>query len=277
MEAVQQAAFETAGLKVAIERWERKPHQLAEAIATLKGRGYLGALIATPHKEKVGALLSSLSEDARNSGAVSVVVKDGARLRGYNSEVDGVRAGITSILPKVQGKWPRHAIVLGAGGGARAVVSVLMGSGFQRIAVFNRHLHRAEALVAHFAKSARHMDLRAMPWHETIIGSELAKAGLLVNTTAIGIEEGESPIPGDLLLAGLFVLDLVLDHEATPLMAQATAQGGTVANGQASFLRASAETFRLLTGKEAPTDAMRQALATELGLPEEGIAAVVGD
>jgi Shikimate 5-dehydrogenase len=208
---------------------------------------------------------------------VSVVVRDGARTRGYNSEVDGVRAGITSILPKVQGKWPRQAIVLGAGGGARAVVSVLIGSGFQRIAVFNRHLHRAEALVAHFAKSARHLDLRAMPWHETIIGSELAKAGLLVNTTAIGIEESESPIPGDLLRAGLFVLDLVLDHEATPLMEQATAQGGTVANGQASFLRASAETFKLLTGKEPPTDAMRQALATELGLPEEGIAAVVGD
>ena len=277
VEAVQQAAFEAAGLKVAIEHWERKPHQLAEAITALKGRGYLGGLIAAPHKEKVATLLGSLSDDARTSGAVSVVVHEGARLRGYNSEVDGVRAGIVAVLPRVQGKWPRQAIVLGAGGGARAVVAVLIGSGFQRIAVFNRHLHRAEALVAHFARSARHMDLRAMPWHETIIGAELAKAGLLVNTTAIGIKEKESPIPGELLRSGLYVLDLVLDHEATPLMVAASAQDGTVANGQASFLRASAETFRLLTGKEAPVDAMRQALATALGLPEEGIAPVVGD
>ncbi len=277
VEAVQRAAFEAAGISVEIERWERKPHQLAEAIAALKGRGYLGALIAAPHKEKVTGLVSGLSDDAKYSGAASVVVKDGTRLRGYNTDVDGVRAGLAAILPKVQGKWPRQAIVLGAGGGARAVVSVLLGSGFQRIAVFNRHLHRAEALVSHFTRSARHMELRARPWHETIIEAELARSGLLVNTTAIGIEEGSNPISPDALPPDLYVLDLVLHHVTTPLMEQAKELGGSVANGQLSFLRASAETFNLLTGKEAPHDVMRQALAAELGMPEEGIPAVVGD
>ncbi|HET8570704.1 MAG TPA: hypothetical protein VFN14_02310 [Candidatus Limnocylindria bacterium] len=277
VEAVQRAAFAAANVEIEIERWDRKPHQLADAITALKGGDYVGALIAAPHKEKVSTLVGTLSDDAKQSGAVSVVVKDGQRLRGYNADVDGVRAGLVAILPKVQGKWPRQAVVLGAGGGARAVVSVLIGSGFQRIAVFNRHLHRAEGLVGHFARSARHMDLRAMPWHETIIEAELSRAGLLVNTTAIGIGADENPIEADALPSDLHVLDLVLDHAVTPLMRQAKERGGTVSNGQLSFLRASAETFRLLTGQEAPESVMRETLATELGMPTEGVAVVVGD
>jgi shikimate dehydrogenase len=276
VEAVQRAAFEAAGLPIAIERWERRPHQLAASIEALRDDAFAGALIAAPHKERAAGMTNALSEDARVSGASNVIVREGARLRGHNTDVDGVRAGLASILPRVQGKWPRQAVVLGAGGGARAVVAVLIGSGFQRIAVFNRHLHKAEAVVAHFARSARHMELRALPWHETFLEVELARAKLLVNASGIGVEEGASPIPAGLLGTGLFVLDLVLNHASTPLMRDAQAHGGTVANGHPSFLAASAETFRLLTGQEAPADVMRAALAVELGLPEEGIA-VVGD
>jgi shikimate dehydrogenase len=275
-EAVQRAAIEASGLDIVVERWDRKPHLLPEAIAELKQDDVIGALVTAPHKEKVVPLVGSLSDDARQSGAVNVIVKDGARLRGHNTDVDGVRAGLTAVLPKVQGKWPKHAVVLGAGGGARAVVSVLIGSGFQRVAVFNRHLHRAEALVAHFARSSRHMELRAVPWHEAIIETELSRAGLLVNTTVIGVEEGQSPIPSDALPADLYLLDLVLDRTSTPLMADVKTHGGTAANGQASFLRASAVTFRLLTGQEAPANVMSQALVADLGLPDEGVA-VVGD
>jgi shikimate dehydrogenase len=217
-----------------------------------------------------------LSDDAKVSGAANVVVRDGARLRGHNTDVDGVRAGLTALLPKVQTKWPRQALVLGAGGGARAVVAVLIGSGFQRIAVFNRHLHKAEAVVAHFARAARGLELRALPWHETFLEVELGKAKLVVNASGIGVDEGTSALPAEMLGAGVFVLDLVLNHATTPLMRDAEARGGTVANGQASFLAASAGTFRLLTGRDAPADVMRSALAVELGLPEEGIA-VVGD
>jgi shikimate dehydrogenase len=276
VEAVQRAAFEAAGLPIAIERWERRPHQLAAAIEALRDDTFAGALIAAPHKERAAGLVNALSEDARASGAANLIVREGVRLRGHNTDVDGVRAGLAAMLPKVAGKWPRQAVVLGAGGGARAVVAVLIGSGFQRVAVFNRHLHKAEAVAVHFARSARHMELRALPWHETFLEVELAKAKLLVNASGIGVEEGTSPLPPELLGAGLFVLDLVLNHASTPLMRDGQARGGTVANGQASFLAASAETFRLLTGQAAPADVMRAALAVELGLPEEGTA-VVGD
>jgi shikimate dehydrogenase len=275
-EAVQRAAIEAAQLPLAIERWERKPHQLPDAIAELHNEGFAGALIAAPHKERAAALVSALSDDAHLTGAVNLIRRDGLRLRGHNTDVDGVRAGLTAILPPAQAVWPRSAVVLGAGGGARAVVAVLIGAGFQRVSLFNRHLHRAEAVVAHFARAARHMELRARPWHETIIEAELAKAQLLVNASGIGVEEGASPIPAELLHDDLYVLDLVLNHAVTPLMSEAKTRGGTVANGQGSFLASSAATFLLLTGREAPADVMRAALADELGLPEEGIA-VVGD
>jgi shikimate dehydrogenase len=276
VEAVQRAAFEASGLPIAIERWERRPHQLPDAIESLRDEGFAGALIAAPHKERTASLADLLSDDAKVSGAANVVVRDGARLRGHNTDVDGVRAGLAALLPKEQAKWPRQAVVLGAGGGARAVVAVLIGSGFQRIAVFNRHLHKAEAVVAHFARAAKGLELRALPWHETFLEVELGRAKLLVNASGIGVEERTSAVPAEMLGSGVFVLDLVLNHASTPLMVDAQARGGTVANGQASFLSASAETFQVLTGQDPPLEVMRSALAAELGLPEEGIA-VVGD
>jgi shikimate dehydrogenase len=282
-EAVQQAALAAAGLPIRIERWDRKPHQLAAAIDELRSDEFAGALIAQPHKEKAAGLVPSLSDDARHAGAVNVVVQDGGRLRGHNTDVDGLRAGIEALLADANGAWPRHAVVLGAGGGARAAVSVLIAGEMQRIAVFNRHLYRAESLVAHFARGARTIDLRAMPWHETILEAELSKAALLVNASGIGVEEGDEAIPAALLPERLFLLDLVLDRPSTPLMAEVQGRSGAAANGQASFLASSAATFRLLTGQAAAVEVMRSALAEALAeasaeaLGEPQGAALVGD
>ena len=118
VEAVQRAAFEASAVEIEIEPWERKPHQLPDAIEALRDSAFAGALIASPHKERTATLTDLLSDDAKVSGAANVVVRDGVRLRGHNTDVDGVRAGLTALLPKVQAKWPRQALVLGAGGGA---------------------------------------------------------------------------------------------------------------------------------------------------------------
>jgi shikimate dehydrogenase len=277
LEGVLRAALQAVAAEIEIERWERRPHQLADALKEVKrDPEFAGALVASPHKEKAPPLSDALSDDARLSGAVNVFVRADGRLRGHNTDMDGIRAGLDAILPSVKGKWPRNAVVLGAGGGARAVVAVLIASGFQHVAVLNRHLHRAEALVSHFSRSARHMELRARPWHDAIIEAELARAELLINASGIGVVEGESPIPPELLPPDRYVLDLVLAPGATPLMDQAKAEGGTVANGQVAFLAATARTVRLLTGSEPPADALRTALATELGVPEDGLP-VVGD
>jgi shikimate dehydrogenase len=277
LEGVLATALREADSPIQIERWERRPHQLADALDEVRSDDdFAGALIAAPHKEKAPPLSDWLSDDARVSGAVNVFARAEGRLRGYNSDADGVRAGLTSILPRVKGKWPRNAVVLGAGGGARAVVAVLIGAGFQHVSVFNRHLHRAEALVKHFARGAAHMELRARPWHDAIIEVELGRAELIVNASGIGAAEGESPIPTELLPPERYVLDLVLNRTETPLMAQAKAHGGTVANGQGAFLASTVATAKLFTGSAPAMATLRAALATELGLPEDTLA-VVGD
>jgi len=277
LEGVLRAGLSEVGAGLEIERWERRPHQLAAALAEVRAsEDFAGAIIASPHKEKAPPLSDALSDDARISGAVNVFVRVDGRLRGHNTDADGIRAGLGAILPRVKGKWPRNAVVLGAGGGARAVVAVLIGSSFQHVAVLNRHLHKAEALVAHFSRTARHMELRARPWHDAIIEAELSRADLLINASGIGVEEHESPIPAELLPPDRYVLDLVLNHATTPLMADAKERGGTVTNGQAALLAGCTETIRLLTGSAPSADALRTALAAELGVPEESVA-VVGD
>jgi shikimate dehydrogenase len=173
--------------------------------------------------------------------------------------VPGFRKALEALVGRQ--KMPKQAVVLGAGGGARAAVHVLITSGFQHVVVFNRHLHRAEALVRHFAKGAAHMELRAKPWHESVLESELAKTKVLVNASSVGRNPDESPIPAELLPPDLLVLDLLYVPRETRLIRDAAAAGaaGTL-NGDLMLLTQSAAAFQLWTGREAPVELLRERL-----------------
>jgi hypothetical protein len=103
------------------------------------------------------------------------------------------------------------------------------------------------------------MELRAMPWHESIIESELAKTKVLINATSIGLTSDDTPVPGDLLPADLLVLDLIYDR--TRFLREAEAAGCTVRNGETMLLHQGAAAFRLWTGQEPPLEIMATALA----------------
>ena len=102
-EAVQQAAISAAGLPISIERWEKRPHLLPDVMAQLRRHEFVGALVEAPHKEKVASLVDGLSDDARLTGAVNVVVRDGDRLMGHNTDVDGVR--VLAVLLNAPNRW----------------------------------------------------------------------------------------------------------------------------------------------------------------------------
>jgi shikimate dehydrogenase len=211
--AMQQAAFDALGVDATYESWDRTQMQLAEAVEQLRGDDFLGANVTIPHKERVVPLVDRLTEDAHDTGAVNTITREGKRLVGHNTDVAGFRVALDRLVGRQ--KMPRAAVVLGAGGGARAVVYGLITQGFQRIIVFNRHLHRAEAMVKHFNRSAAHMELRAMPWHESIIEAELAKSRVLVNATSIGLSDGDqTPVVAEIIPPDLLVLDLVYRRTA---------------------------------------------------------------
>jgi shikimate dehydrogenase len=256
--AMQQAAFDALGIDAQYEMWDRAPIQLIEAIGELRTEEFLGANVTIPHKERVVAQVERLTEDAQATGAVNTITKEGKKLVGHNTDVAGFKVALDKLVGRQ--KMPRQAVVLGAGGGARAVIHGLIREGFQRIVVFNRHLHRAEGLVRHFGRSASHMDLRAMPWHESIIESELAKTKLLVNATSIGLKDDDvSPIPGEILPPDLLVLDLI--YARTRLLHDAEAAGCSVMDGELMLLHQGAAAFALWTGKDAPLETMHEALA----------------
>jgi len=255
--AMQQAAFDSLGIDARYELWDRTPIELADAVGELRSDDFLGANVTIPHKERVVPMTDRQTEDAHATGAVNTIMREGKRLIGHNTDVPGFRVALDRLVGKQ--KMPRQAVVLGAGGGARAIVYGLITEGFQRIVIFNRHLHRAEGMVKHFGRTASHMELRAMPWHDSIIESELAKTKLLVNATSIGLTSDESPILPDALHDELLVLDLI--YARTKLLRDAAAAGCTVADGELMLLHQGAAAFTLWTGQPAPLELMQQKLA----------------
>jgi shikimate dehydrogenase len=255
--AMQQAAFDAQKIDARYELWDRPPIELPEAVEELRSDDFLGANITIPHKERVVPMIDRSTEGAAATGAVNTITREGRRLVGHNTDVAGFEVALDRLVGRQ--KMPKSAVVLGAGGGARAIVYGLIRASFQRVVVFNRHLHRAEGLVRHFGRSAAHMELRAMPWHESIIESEIAKTKILVNATSIGLTSDVSPIPAEALIPDLLVLDLI--YKRTRLLRDAEAAGCTAMDGELMLLNQGAASFSLWTGQTAPLELMADALA----------------
>jgi shikimate dehydrogenase len=272
---LQQAAFDELGVDARYEPLDTPLVNLPDTIESLRGDEYLGASITVPYKERVVPMIDRLTEDAQHTGAVDTLTREGSRLVGHNTDVTGFRVALDELVGRQ--KMPRAAVVLGAGGGARAAVHALITAAFQRVIVFNRHLHRAEGLVRHFARSAAHMELRAMPWHESVIESELAKTKVLINASFSPDAATVSPIPAELLPAELLVLDLMYMPHETQLLRDATAAGAAGAmNGDLMLLHQTAAAFELWTGRQvtielltAKLDAVRADSGTALPVANE--------
>jgi shikimate 5-dehydrogenase len=114
-------------------------------------------------------------------------------------------------------------------------------------------------MVKHFSRTASHMELRAMPWHESIIESEIAKTKVLINATSIGLTSDISPLPAEVLSNELLVLDLI--YAKTRLLRDAHAAGATTLDGELMLLHQGAAAFTLWTGQPAPLELMQSKLA----------------
>jgi shikimate dehydrogenase len=221
----------------------------------------------------VAAMLDRLTDEAQATGSVDTITRNGDQLVGHNTDVISFKAALDELVGNQ--KMPRNAVVIGASGGGRAVVYALISLGFQNIALFNRHLHRGERLVKHFARSAAHMDLKARPWHDSVIEAELAKTDVLINASAMGSDPNESPIPAELLPPDILVLDLHSVPEETRLLREAKAAGATrVMNGDAMLIVQTATAFELWTGEKAPVDVIKQQLKSSRNEPELPVTAL---
>lgn len=215
------------------------PDKFDAFVGNLRGNGYIGANITVPHKE--AALAASEPDDrARAVGAANTLWYDDDTLRSTNTDVEGFLANLDVAAPG----WDRGletAVVLGAGGGARAVVFALLQREVGRVYVINRTRDRAEALKKKFGNR-----VHLAGWNETT--GLLGGAGILVNTTTLGMV-GQPPLEINLRCpASLVVADLVYAPLETGLLAAARARGLRTADGLGMLLHQAVRGFQLWFG-----------------------------
>ena len=267
--AFQQAAFDHVGLPVRYEVMDVPPKELAAAVAALRADAdVIGANVTIPHKETIGALLDSVTEECATIGAVNTITRAGSRLVGRNTDVAGLRGSLDALLDGR--RMPRAALILGAGGAARAAVAALVGAAVGQISITNRHLRRAEQVVAAAQKSWPHLAIRAVPWHESILVEEAARVGIVIQATSVGLDPNDAPaLPAAAFREGQYVIDLVYALGGTALVRSARAAGAEATDGLEMLLLQGAASFELWTGRPAPISIMRDALAAAAASSKE--------
>lgn len=240
------------------------PAEIEAFLKAFPQSGYIGGNVTVPHKEIAYAAVAGRDPVADALGAVNTLWHENRKLFGANTDVDGFLANLDESAPG----WParvKTALVLGAGGSARAAIYGLRERAVENILVANRTRTRAGQLAAHFAK-------RIVPIAMSDISSRLATADLLVNTTTLGMR-GEPPLEIDLaaLKQGAIVYDLVYAPLETPLLAQARARGHPAVDGLGMLLHQAAPAFERWFGvRPNVTPELRALVVADLA--REGLA-----
>jgi shikimate dehydrogenase len=253
------------GLAGSYERFAVPPGEFREFAARIGRDGLAGANITLPHKETACTVCDRRTPVAEALGAVNTVWREDRLLWGDNTDVAGFLANMDESAPG-WAERAKSAVVIGAGGAARAIVYALTSRGFERIAVVNRTQARAEALAVQFGDPTRAVNRAAL-------ATELTRADLLVNTTSLGMT-GQPPLVVDLsaLPDGAVVADVVYVPLRTPLIEAARARGLRAAEGLGMLLHQAAPAFARWFGRTpVVTPALRALVAAEvLATREEG-------
>jgi shikimate dehydrogenase len=214
----------------------------ADFVVSIGRNGLVGCNVTMPHKEAAYDACERLSDAARATGAVNTLWREGAALCGDNTDIEGFLGSLDAEAPGWRER-AAQAVVLGAGGAARAIVYGLKSRGLERIVIVNRGSERAEALVERFGPTTRAAGWDTLP-------RELELAGLLVNTTTLGMT-GQPSLDIDLapLKTGAVVADIVYTPLATKLVEAARQRGLVAVGGLGMLLRQAAPGFARWFGK----------------------------
>jgi len=240
------------------------PEKIGAFLAGLGARGYVGANITVPHKAAAFLALDHAEPVAAALKVANTVWLEGGRLHGTNTDVHGFLANLDEAIPdwNIQAE---QSVVLGAGGGARAVVYGLLSRGVNRVVVINRTPARAEALAAEFNGRVTAAGFDDLPvW--------LKDADLLVNTTSLGMA-GQPPLEIDLdhMNATAAACDIVYVPLETPLLAAARARGLRTVDGLGMLLHQAVPAFEKFFGvKPEVTPALREAVLADIAKARTG-------
>jgi shikimate dehydrogenase len=235
------------------------PEGLTAALQSLKPLGFAGCNLTIPHKQTAMLIVDEVNEAAQRIGAIScVTVRADGSLAGSNNDA----AGFIRNLKEAQPDWRADSgpiVVIGAGGGSRAVCYGLMQEGAREIRLVNRHFERAQQLAADFGGP-----IQAYPWsqrHEI-----LADASLVVNTTSQGMV-GQTALDVQLheLPTSALVADIVYIPLETPFLTEARLRGNATVNGLGMLLHQGPLAWKAWCGMEPDvTPALRSLLENSI-------------
>jgi len=254
------AAFKELGLNYVYLAFDVKEEELEDAVKGLKTLGVAGFNVTIPHKIRIMQLLNKLDPSAERAGAVNTVVNREEVLWGYNTDV----YGIVKSLERYQLPRYEKALVIGAGGAAKASIAALVDLGFKKIMIANRTVEKARKLI---------------DWVESMGGSAEACSleegrrraggcGLIINATPIGMHPNVngSPLTREEIPGGAIILDLVYNPLKTRLLEEAEEAGARTIPGVEVLVHQGAEAFKLWTGKDPPIKVMKEAVLKALGV-----------
>ncbi len=259
--AFQQPAFDFLGLAVRYLARETRPDELGAFLAEFRHPPWLGLNVTVPHKEPVASATDRLSEEARLIGAVNTVQKDGRRVVGHNTDAVGfLRAMQDDTAYDPAG---HAAVILGAGGAARAAAVALLRAGVRHLSIANRTISRAQGLADALGNHFGSERVTAAPLDSDALAVALRGASLLVNTTTVGMAHGPAadtapldPVLLDLLRPDGLAYDLVYNPTTTRLLHEAAARGLATLGGLPMLIYQGAASFELWTGQTAPVELM---------------------
>ncbi|NWF49285.1 MAG: shikimate dehydrogenase [Ignavibacteriaceae bacterium] len=237
------------------------PTNLKNAIRGMTALGIKGFNVTIPHKVSVLPMMNELSEEASVIGSVNTIVSELGKLKGFNTDVYGILESLTPFKDKINGST---ATVVGAGGGARAVIFTLIRhfkpSGINLI---NRTEQRAESLKRYFSGKMRYDSLKVYELFPPGIVDVLSDSVLIVNATSVGMTPDVDDSISDLNKSfnkNQIVFDLVYNPIETKLLKIAAAEGAVTINGLNMLVHQAAKSFELWTGEQMPVEKVKHSL-----------------
>jgi shikimate dehydrogenase len=234
------------------------PDELETFLSSLTARGFLGCNVTVPHKEHAGKFVTLADALTRQLSAVNTIYLENGVPMGTNTDGFGFMKNLTAEVPDYECRGS-SALLLGAGGAARAIAGALLHAGLGKLIICNRSLERAQVLAGIFGEN-----IVAVPWHNA--PSAMVDIDLLVNATALGME-GKPPL--DLSLETLprsaVVCDIVYVPLETPLLREARGRGNRTVDGLGMLLHQACPAFEKWYGiRPEITTALRRMVENDI-------------
>ena len=256
------AAFREMGMDYVYVPFWVKPEQLAAAVDGFKATNVAGINITLPHKKAVLPLMDSVSQEAELIGAVNTMVFKDGMVEGHNTDARGLVASLREEgVDDIEGM---NIVILGAGGGAQAVVVGLALEGADRIIIANRTHEKAVRLAETIGEKTG-VQMEGVSLNDNRLPEYIAGSGLLVSTITAGMDTSIPLVinPG-WLHENLTVCDIVYVPPETNLLKAAAERGSKTVGGMGMLVHQGAISFQLWTGKQPPVSIMRRALMQAL-------------